>query len=148
MFQLEPIYKSTTVNASPAKVWKALTNPELMKKWMLDDDIDIITNWEIGSPVVIKGTLHWVYFEDIGTVLKFETEKTLQYTHLSSLSKLADEKQNYVVYEFNLEPVSDKTLLSISLHNFPTESIYQHLTFYWNTTINVLKNFIEHTNIN
>ncbi|MES2513056.1 MAG: SRPBCC domain-containing protein [Bacteroidota bacterium] len=148
MFQKDAIYKSVTVNASSAKVWEAITNPELMKKWMLDDEIEITTTWEPGSAIVIKGTLHWVYFEDKGTVLKFEPEQTLQYTHLSSLSKLADEKQNYVIYEFKLKTVSDKTLLSVSLHNFPTESIYQHLAFYWSITLNILKHFIETTKFN
>jgi uncharacterized protein YndB with AHSA1/START domain len=148
MFQKETIYKIVAINANPAKVWSALTKPHLMKKWMLDDEIEIVTNWKPGSSVIIKGAFHWVYFEDKGTVLKFVPEQTLQYTHLSSLSKLADKKQNYVVYEYNLKLISEQTLLTINLHNFPTEAIYQHLNFYWNTTITILKDFIENTKFN
>ncbi len=137
------IHKSVMINAFPSNVWKALTDVDMMKEWMLDEDIEIITNWKIDGPIFIKGTLHWIPFENKGKVLQFEPEKTLEYTHLSSLSNLMDEKQNYVVYSFKLVAVHDQTKLSLVIKNFPTESIYQHLVFYWNTTLHILKEFIE-----
>ena len=103
------IHKSIIINAPPSKVWETLTNIDIMKKWMLDEDIEIVTNWKIDSPIIIKGTLHWVYFENKGKVLKFESQKTLRYTHLSSLSRLSDEERNYVIYEFKLETTPNQT---------------------------------------
>ena len=38
------------------------------------------------------------------------------------------------------------TELTLTLSNFTTETIYKHLNFYWNTTLEVLKNFIESGN--
>ena len=148
VFQKEPLYKSIAIKAHPSVVWRAITDTELMQKWMLDEEIEVSTTWRLGSLIIINGNLHDIYFENRGTILKIEAEKCLQYSHLSSLSKLADEKQNYVIYEFKLSPVSEKTLLSLSIHNFPTESIYQHLNFYWNTTLHILKDFIETQNLN
>jgi hypothetical protein len=84
-----------------------------------------------------------MYVESNGTVLVFEQEKKLQYNHLSSLSRLPDELENYSIIEFILSPIENQTILTITLSNFPTEEIYRHLAFYWNVTLEILKKQIE-----
>ncbi|MES2133227.1 MAG: SRPBCC domain-containing protein [Bacteroidota bacterium] len=135
--------KTVVIHALSSEVWQALTNPELMKQWMAEEEITIITHWKVGAPILIKGEGHWVYFENKGIVLQYEPEKVLQYSHLSSLSKLPDTAENYSLIKFNLVPTENQTTLTLSLGNFPTESIYKHLAFYWNITLNLLKEFIE-----
>jgi hypothetical protein len=66
-----------------------------------------------------------------------------RYSHLSSISRLPDEQENYSIVAFRLQPKEDETLLTLTLSNFPTESIYQHLAFYWNVTLETLKKMIE-----
>jgi uncharacterized protein YndB with AHSA1/START domain len=143
VFQEKIIYKKIDINALPSEVWKALTDTDMMQEWMLDEDIHILTNWNVDSPIIITGILNGHTFENKGAVLKYEYEKNLHYSHLSSLSNLSDEEKNYVVYNFNLTQRTTHTSLSVTIHNFPTESIYQHMNFYWNTTLNFLKQFIE-----
>jgi uncharacterized protein YndB with AHSA1/START domain len=135
--------KTITINAPTSQVWDRLTNPELIKKWMSETDIDIITDWKVGSPVIIRGDLHGIYFENNGKVLQFEQQHILQYNHLSSLSELPDEPDNYSIIEFRLSPTENQTNLTITLSNFPTEEIYRHLAFYWNVTPEILKKQIE-----
>jgi uncharacterized protein YndB with AHSA1/START domain len=135
--------KTVNINAPTSKVWEALTDPEFMKKWMFDTEINIITDWEVGNPIVIRGNMNGKTFENNGAVLQFEIEKTLQYTHLSSLSRLPDRPENYSVLEFRLTPLENQTALTLTLSNFPTESIYKHLAFYWNVTLEVLKRMLE-----
>jgi uncharacterized protein YndB with AHSA1/START domain len=135
--------KTVYINAPTSKVWETLTNPELMKKWMSETEINIITNWKVGNPIIIRGNLHGSNFENNGIVLQFEREKILQYNHLSSLSRLPDKPENYSVLEFRLTPVENQTALTLTLSNFPTESIYKHLAFYWNVTLEILKRMIE-----
>jgi uncharacterized protein YndB with AHSA1/START domain len=135
--------KTVNINAPTSKVWETLTNPELMKKWMFDTEINIMTDWKVGSPIVIRGNMDGKNFENNGTVLQFEIEKILQYTHLSSLSRLPDKPENYSVLEFRLAPMESQTALTLTLSNFPTESIYKHLAFYWNVTLEVLKRMLE-----
>lgn len=67
----------------------------------------------------------------------------LSYTHLSSISGLKDEPQNYTIFEFRLTPTEGQTSLTFTTRNFPTETIYKHLAFYWNVTLEVLKKFVE-----
>ena len=136
------IYKM--VNAPTSQVWHTLTTPELMKKWMMPDlEINIITDWKVGSPIVIRGTMNEKEFENRGRVLQFEPEKILQYSHLSSISRLPDRPENYSILAFRLNPMENQTSLELTLSNFPTESIYTHLAFYWNVTLEVLKKMIE-----
>lgn len=140
----EIMNKVVRIHAPASQVWHILTTPELMKKWMMSDiEIDIITDWRVGSPVVICGHMNGKDFENKGTVLQFEPEKTLRYSHLSSLSRLPDRAENYAIIEFRLKPMGDQTILTLTLSNFATESIYQHLVFYWNVTLEVLKKMVE-----
>lgn len=136
--------KTVTINASTTQVWHVLTTPDLMKKWMLTDvEIEIITNWKVGSPMLIRGNMNGKDFENTGQVLQFEPERILQYSHLSSLSRLPDVPESYSIIEFKLTPVENQTTLALTVSNFPTESIYKHLTFYWNVTLEVLKRLVE-----
>jgi len=137
------VNKTIHINAPTSKVWETLTNPELMKKWMFETEINISTDWQVGNPIVIRGNMHGMNFENKGTVLQFEREKLLQYTHLSSLSRLPDKPENYSVLEFRVTPNENQTAITLTLSNFPTESIYKHLAFYWNVTLEILKRMIE-----
>lgn len=110
---------------------------------MAETEINVITNWEIGSPMVIRGNLHGLNFENKGTVLRFEPEKILEYSHLSSVSRLPDALESYSILTFCLISVKDQTTLMLTVSNFPTETIYKHLAFYWNVTLEVLKRMIE-----
>lgn len=139
----QAINNTIIINAKPAKVWEALTNPILMAKWMAETEIEIITDWQVGNPITIQGDLHGIPFENNGYVLKFEPERTLRYSHLSSLSNLPDKMESYSIIEFTLQPKGNQTNFTLTLCNFPTETIYRHLAFYWRITLQMLKGFIE-----
>jgi uncharacterized protein YndB with AHSA1/START domain len=138
------IDKTIIIEATPSAVWDRLTNPDLMKQWMAEPEIgiEIITDWKVGSPIIIKG-FHHIKFENKGTVLQFEPGKVLQYNYLSSLSRLPDSPENYSIVEFRLAPLEHHTSLTLTISNFPTEIIFKHVDFYWKTTIVLLKKFIE-----
>ena|SRR6218665_1640908 len=138
------IQRSINIQASPDLVWRHLTEPALMIAWMGDPElqIEVITGWETGGPILIKG-FHHAKFENSGRVMQFEPEKVLQYSHLSSVSRLPDVPENYSIHSFRLEPENGQTLLSLRVENFPTETIYKHLEFYWAGTLSVIKNRIE-----
>jgi uncharacterized protein YndB with AHSA1/START domain len=138
------IVKTVNIKASPSIIWNTLTNIKLMKQWMGEPELEleIITDWKIGNPITIKG-FHHVKFENKGTILQFEPNKILKYDYLSSISKLPDKSENHTVIEFRLVPSENQTLLTLTISNFPTESIFKHVDFYWNTTIGIIKKSIE-----
>jgi uncharacterized protein YndB with AHSA1/START domain len=136
-------HKTILINASPSAVWQALTTPALMQQWMSETPIEINTTWEVGSPFSISGPWYKTSFENAGQVLQFDIKHILQYSHLSSLSRLPDEPNNYCFFTFQLNPEGGQTALSFTTSNFPTEAIYKHIIFYWNVVLELLKKFIE-----
>lgn len=138
------IEETILINALPEKVWDYLTIPSLMKQWMGEEEIGITidTSWQIGAPIVIKG-FHHAAFENKGTVLEFKPGELLSYSHLSSLSRLPENPESFTVFTFHLRNAGEKTLLTILVENFPTETIYRHLALYWKTTILILKAMAE-----
>lgn len=44
---------STTVNAPIARVWEALTKPEIIKQYMFG--ANVVSDWRVGSSIVWKG---------------------------------------------------------------------------------------------
>lgn len=141
---LDKFSATVTINSEPTEVWSILTDPERMKKWIGEPDmeIEVHTGWEVDSPILIRG-FHHVKFENKGRVLKYEKERRLSYSHLSSVSRLPDKQENYSILEFTLTPVENHTLLILNIENFPTETIRKHLEFYWKTTMLVIKENVE-----
>jgi len=135
---------TVTIQAASAKVWTALTVPERMIEWMGEPEmkIEILTDWQINGPIVIRG-FHHTRFENKGIVLQYEKPSRLRYSHLSSVSRLADKPEHYTLLDFALTPIDQQTRLTLTLENFPTETIRKHLEFYWRATLITIKESIE-----
>lgn len=144
--EILPIQKSTIIKAKTDKVWKVLTDPELIRQWISSEKIEMMTTWEPGSPTILKGKLHGLDFENTGKVVAFEPEKLLYYTHKNSLSELSDDPENYCHLIFKLTFENNLTILDLTISNFPTEAIYKHLEFYWRVTLNLIKFAAEESN--
>ncbi len=138
-----PFSRTVTIHAAAATVWQPLTKPHLMQQWMAESELEIFTDWTVGSPFTIRGELHGIPFTNNGTVLQFIPEQQLQYSHLSSISQLPDRAENYSVVGFQLTPVAEQTNLTVTVTNFPTQAIYKHLAFYWPVAVNILKRLVE-----
>jgi len=142
----EPIIYTIDISASAATIWEALTEPTQLQQWMTENRLDITTTWQPGTPIIIRGTSPDHSFENRGTIMQFQPEAVLEYTHLSSLSQLQDAVENYTSIKFQLSPTENGTHLQITLSNFPTESIYRHFAFYWRIAIHSLKKYVENNN--
>ena len=138
------IEKRILIHAPINKVWKAITDVNIMTQWTGEPELEleIATTWKVGSSISIKG-FHHAHFENKGVVLEYLPEHSLSYNFLSSLSRLPDEEENYTIIRFVLAEERDATLLSVRLDNFPTETIERHLNFYWNATLGILKEVVE-----
>jgi uncharacterized protein YndB with AHSA1/START domain len=133
-----------TIDSDPAKVWATLTDLKIMERWLGDPEMKIQaqTDWKVNEAICIRG-FHHVAFENKGTVIQYDKEKKLSYSHLSSMSRLSDKPGNYSVLEFILTPIDNCTQLTLIISNFPTETIRKHLEFYWRTTIVTIKKTVE-----
>jgi uncharacterized protein YndB with AHSA1/START domain len=139
------ISKALMIKARPARVWFVLTTPDLMQRWMSNDELTIHSEWRVGSPICMQGTLHGVAFENRGTIHQFEPEKVFEYDYWSTLlrSRVVDSPENYSVVRVELAATSGGTLLTLALSNIVDVSIYQHANFYWTSALQVLKTVCE-----
>jgi uncharacterized protein YndB with AHSA1/START domain len=137
------IHKTISINAPVSKVWDALTNPDVMKRWYSDTELSITSDWKTGSPFMISGIWHGTHFENKGKILALEPNKQFVYDHLSSMSEIPDIPENYTVLDFKLEQKGDQTILTLTCSNLITEAIYGHMNFYWSVTFQLLKKLIE-----
>ncbi|HET7330852.1 SRPBCC domain-containing protein [Dyella sp.] len=138
-------FSAEVIVAAPASVvWDRLVSLHCMREWLGGSDfsIEVETTWEEESAIVIRG-VHHQRFENRGTVLAFRPWEMLSFTHLSSLSGLADLPCNYTTLSFALEDAGSQTILRFVAAGFPTESIYKHLQFYWLGTLDVFKQYVE-----
>ena len=64
---------ATTIKTSADKVWNALTDPEMIKKYMFG--ATVISDWKEGSKITWKGEWEGKPYEDKGKILRFEPKK-------------------------------------------------------------------------
>jgi uncharacterized protein YndB with AHSA1/START domain len=100
-----------TINASAARVWAALTQPELVKQWQFGSLLS--TDWQKGSPIVFRNEWEGTVFEQKGTVLEVEPNKLARYTLFAPRPDLTDSPENYFTMTYLLEEKNGKTTLSI-----------------------------------
>ncbi|WP_118974981.1 SRPBCC family protein [Taibaiella koreensis] len=138
------IEKDILIKATPQQVWTLLTEPVHMLQWMGDPEmaLEIDTNWQVGEPFIIRGR-HHIRFENKGILLVYEPFRRLQYSQLSSLSRLPDLPGNHTLFDFVLHSQEEGTLLTLRLSHFPTETIEKHLAFYWHTTLHKIRKAAE-----
>jgi uncharacterized protein YndB with AHSA1/START domain len=88
------------IPAAPEEVWEALTSREGMKAYMMGAEVE--TDWQVGSPITMKGEYQGRSFEDTGEVRSFEPVRRLAYTHRSG----GDPAKEHLV-TFELKPVGE-----------------------------------------
>ena len=141
---MQPFEHTIVINAPADAVWDSLTRRQLMKEWMGEPEmsLEIETDWTVGGSIIVRG-FHHRPFEHTGTVLIFEPTARLAYTHLSSLSRLADVPENHTTLEFALKHIGDTVSLTFMAPGFPSDAIFKHLQFYWSGTLEILKQHVE-----
>ena len=140
----QAITKTVTINATPARVWETITNPDSIKAWLTENGTTtVISDWKIGSPILFTGTWHKIKYTDKGTILQFEPEKVLAYSYWSRFSKLPDRIENYSLIEFRLTPGDHQTLHTLTHSNLVAEGMVGHSNFYWNITLHRIRKLIE-----
>jgi uncharacterized protein YndB with AHSA1/START domain len=109
------VKKSITLHAPIEKVWDALTNPTIIKKYLFGTNT--VSDWKVGSPIIFTGTWNDKPYEDKGIILALEREKLLKYSYWSSLAGTSDSPENYVNVTFSLSREGNKVVLTLEQDN-------------------------------
>jgi uncharacterized protein YndB with AHSA1/START domain len=132
---------SISIAASPEKVWDALVTPAAIKQYMFGTTV--VSDWKEGSPITWKGEWQGKRYEDKGVIRQLSSGRALQYTHFSPLSGLPDKPENYHTVTIQLSPEGNRTRVSLTQDNNPTEEARSHSEKNWGMMLEALKRFVE-----
>jgi len=129
------------INASPEKVWQALTTPELIKKYFFGTNA--VSDWKVGSKLEWHGEWEGKKYLDKGVILKSEPPRRFQYTYLSSMSGKEDKPENYAHVTYELEPKNGGTELTILQTGNASKESAEHSEQNWTMVFNGMKEMLE-----
>jgi uncharacterized protein YndB with AHSA1/START domain len=132
---------SVVIQARPAKVWDALTDPAQIKLYLFDTQAE--SDWRVGSPVRYRGVWQGRAYEDKGRVVDNVPLKRLTTTYWSSLSGLPDVPENYATVKYELEPAEGGTRLTVTQDNNPSPESRDHSERNWTLVLEGLKKLVE-----
>lgn len=130
-----------TINASPDRVWEALTKPELVKQYMMGSDVT--SDWKVGSPLVYTGIYKDKPFKETGVIRKIERNKLLQATHFSTTSGMEDKPENYHLVTWELNEQNGSTVVTVSQDGISTEKGIEGSKANWDAVLKGLKQTVE-----
>jgi len=138
------VLKTSMEIAAPIeKVFAALTEPESVK--ILFWGSELVTTWEVGTPIAYRGEWEGVEFEDHGTVLAFDPPHLVKYNYWSSFAKdeLADLPENYQTITYTFEPSEGGTTVSIEQDNIRSTEVMEHSEQNWQHLLGAIKSMLE-----
>ncbi len=129
------------INIPIKKVWEALVNPALIRKYMFGTTVE--SKWKKGSAITWKGEWEGKKYEDKGTILRIEKEKVLQYTHYSPMMGKPDLPENYHTVTIETFPYREGTSVILTQDNNVTEEEKLHSEKNWRMMLEGLKKLLE-----
>ena len=132
--------KERLIASVPARVWTILTSNEWIEQWL---GIQMITDWQVGSPIAFTITWKEKEIKDKGTILHLEPETKFSYNYWSIFSATPDTPENYTVITCELAPAPEGTLLQLTQSNFSTQQQYAHSEKHWEDTLDTIKKLTE-----
>ncbi|MFD0939747.1 SRPBCC domain-containing protein [Pedobacter boryungensis] len=139
------VKQNIKINAKPAQVWDALTDPKKTKKYFFN--AKVLSKWKEGSSITFKGRMFLIIkFEMTGKILEIKPEKLLKYT----LRNGSDKKSN------SFSTVTDKLTYSKGVTTLSitddvgkgegAEKRYKRSTKGWKKVLKGLKKLVEEGN--
>ena len=132
---------STTIDAPVDEVWRALTEPPLIKEWFFG--VDTETDWTPGSPIVHRGEWQGTPYEDKGEIVRIDPPKLLVHTHWSDVSGTPDSPEHYQEVSWALDRRNGGTQLTVTERNLPSEEAKAVSEQSWGTVLDNLKGLLE-----
>ena len=134
-------HASVEVDATAEQVWSALTSPELVSQYMFG--AEVVSDWQVGGPLVYRGEWEGAPFEDKGTILAIEPARLLRATYFSPSSGLPDVPENYSTVTYELAEADGRVRLEVSQDGNPSAEAAATAEGNWAMTLAGLKAVVE-----
>jgi uncharacterized protein YndB with AHSA1/START domain len=103
------------INATADRVWRALTDPGLVKQWQYGSTL--ITDWIVGASIRYVAEWEGETVEQWGTILEFRPTTLIRYSLFAPRPDLEDQPENYFTMSYSLEEIDGVTRLTVSQHD-------------------------------
>lgn len=130
-----------TIEAPPARVWDALTKPELIKQYLFGTDAS--SDWKVGSPITYRGVWEGKPYEDKGVIEEIVHGERLVSTYWSPLSGTTDSPENYSTITWEIRSEGRGTRLTLSQDNNESEESASHSQGNWEMVLAKMKEILE-----
>ncbi len=129
------------INAPIQKVWKSVTEPEMVKLWQFGSDLK--TTWKVGTE--IKFVTEWEdqIFEQWGKILEVRENELLKYSLFAPRPDLEDKPENYFVMSYVLTEENGNTKLEIIQEDNRPNAIQEEQQGIENPILKSLKDLAE-----
>jgi len=138
---MENLSKSIEITAPAAKVWKALTDPAIVKQYFFGTNIK--SDWKIGSPILFEGEWEGKTYQDKATILEIEPGKFIKYNYWSTMSGTEDKPENYANISYGLDEKDGKTTLTVTQDNIKNKESAEHSEQNWLSVFGKMRDMIE-----
>jgi len=132
---------SKTIDANPSEVWKTITTPALIKKYLYGTEV--ITDWQVGHAIEYKGSYNGKEYHDKGKIIKIEPGKIFESTYWSSMGGKEDKPENYNQVSYLLTEKGDQTILTLTQDNIGSEKERDAMVANWTKVLDKLKEVTE-----
>jgi uncharacterized protein YndB with AHSA1/START domain len=132
-----------TIDASRQRVWEALTDPAIIKKYMFGSDVT--SDWTVGGTITYAGEYEGKKYEDHGTILEIDPPERLRSTHFSPLSGQPDVPENYHTLTYTLTEADGGTRLTLDQDNNGSDEEARHSAANWQQMLDSLRAVVEST---
>jgi len=137
------VEKQILIQAPASAVWEVLTRADKMQEWLSDLRVEVVSDWEKGSPILFNSRMHGKSQTDKGIILDLQPNKLFSYSLWTPISRVPDIPENYSIITFELEPQENGTLLRLSHSQLTALASFEHSNYYWGITLTVIKKMVE-----
>jgi uncharacterized protein YndB with AHSA1/START domain len=132
---------SVAIDAPVDEAWRALTTPELIKRWFFG--VETETDWQEGSPIVHRGEWQGKPYEDKGEIVRIEPPHLLVHTHWSDLSGKPDSPEHYQEVTWEVSARNGGSEVTVTEHNLPSDEAKEASDQAWSTVLQNLKAILQ-----
>jgi len=135
------INKTISIKADRSKVWKALTDQQLIPSYLFHSSVK--PGCAEGAKIIYRGDFNGIEFKDEGKVDIFDFEKQFQYSYWSADRGLANIPEHHVTVGYSITGEGNETQLEVTQKNSTSVEVAGELDHIWDMILDNLKAYIE-----
>ncbi len=135
------IKKEIRINANKSELWKTLTTPALIKRYLMG--ANATSEWKMGSKIIYQGVFNGIEFRDEGVIDILDYESKYQYSYWSKNHGTDNIPENYVTISYLIVENDNEVILKVNQSNYKLKEIAESMNQIWDLILGNLKTLLE-----